>query len=498
MPALVYFNNAESVLGAPLDDSGSAFSAVSLTLAAGTGALFGSPTEERRLRLTLTHPDTPDEREIIEARGRTGDVLSVYRGLEATAVRAWPAGAKVSNYLTAEAANRFVLGPSNEYESMQGGFAVGSTQFMDVAGIYKPDGMSEFVTGAAGQLVGLPSGGSHALGVILLSGKASGESSGDVNGLWGNARAVQVAASYSSTGMALGTLVTAAEGGVAAGLRAAAGEGSLALGNGVTAVRQAMALGRDCAALGERSLAAGAGALALGDGSVALGDGAYQAAERSIAFGALPTVPRVWRALDGNSENAWEHAGSEGIVASRFYDLGVSPEFSGGSVMDGDVYRPATGAVRYRAFIPYDPRATTNSFYAPAMALPSSGLMNQPMDAANSNEAMWVAHEGGAGLRVILSLPLHVLFFPTEVGFILFKGTASTAPAVSVGDMGSDTALLPATALPGPLTGKAIHRLPVTTGKGVEGQLRFTLATAANGQFLGRFYAKGLFINTQE
>ncbi len=497
MPSLVFFNNAESTLNAPLAEIGDDFSAVSMYLVAGTGAQFGAPTEDRRLRLTLTHPDTPGAHEIVEARSRSGDMLSVYRGLEGTQVRAWSAGAKVSNYLTAGAVNRFVLGASNEYENMQGGYAVGATAFLDTASLPKPDGTSDFVTPGAGQLLGLPSGGSHSLGVILKSGKASGQSSGDVNSLWGAARVVRVAASYNATGMALGTVVAGGEGGVALGAKAAAGEGSVSVGSSVTAVRQGVALGRESAALGERSLAVGAGALALGDSSIALGDGAYQAADRSISFGALPTIPRVWRALDGNSENAWEHAGAEGVIASRFYDLGVSPQFSGGTVVDGDVYQPSAGAVRYRAFIPYDPRATANSFNAPAVTLPPSGMMNQAMDSANSNEATWVAHEGGAGLRVILSLPLHVLFFPTEVGFILFKSTSSAAPAVSVGDMGSDTAVLPATALPGPLTGKAIHRLPITAGKGVEGQLRFTLATAADGQFLGRFYAKGLFINTQ-
>ncbi|WP_280192155.1 hypothetical protein [Delftia sp. PS-11] len=498
MPALTFFNNAESKLVAQLNAIGDDFSAVQLTLTAGTGALFGSPTEARRVRLTLSNPDVTSEREIIEARSRAGDVLSVYRGLEGTAVRMWPAGTTISNYLTAGAVNRFVLGGSDAYDHMQGGFAVGVAPFMAAANTHAPDSNSGGVIGPAGQLVGLPSGGSKALGVILKPGKTNGETSGDVYGTWGTARVAMVAREYSATGMSVGTMTVAGELGMAVGIKAAAGESSIAVGTDAFAVRQGVALGSNTSAVGERSFAAGPGALALGDSSTALGDGAYQAADHSVAFGALPTIPRVWRPADGNSENAWEYTGSEGIIASRTYDLGVPPTFSGGNVMDGDVFRPASGPLRYRALIPYDPKAMPNSFNAPAMNLPAFGMSNLSMDPANSNDATWVVHEGGAGMLVILSLPMHVLFFPSEVGFILFKSTSTSAPEISVGDANSDTALLAATALPGSLTAKAIHRLPITSGKGVENQLRFKLTAVANGQFLGRFYAKGLFINTQE
>lgn len=396
---LSYRNNAQSTLAQALDALGSDFESVSMVLAVGGGAVFGDFPAQQRMRLTLSHDSAPDAHEIIEAFGRNGDSLTVYRGLEGTTVRAWPVGTQVANYLTAGGANRFVQAGADAYSGMQGGFAVGATEFIEAGSVRKVADMAQETVGPAGSLVGFSMGGSYSLGVILKTGKTSGNSSGDVNSLWGNVRMAQVTPEYASTGMAVGTLVAAQESGMATGYKASAASNSVALGLNAVAVRQSTAVGSDVAALGERSLALGASALALGDGAVALGSNAYQAADYSWGFAGVPTVPRDGRPSDGNSENAWLNSGAEGVIASRFHDLGVAPLFSGQSVQDGDVVRPTSGAVRYRALIPYDPRDNNNTYYPPSVSLPTSGMMNVAMDPDNSNEAMWVAHEAGNQLR---------------------------------------------------------------------------------------------------
>ena len=87
----------------------------------------------------------------------------------------------------------------------------------------------------------------------------------------------------------------------------------------------------------------------------------------------------------------------------------------------------------------------------------------------------------------------------TEVGFIAHKVTATTPPSVSIGTAAVPGRFASNVAL-SQITGDGcIHRIPITTGGVFARELHFKLDTAASGgQFLGRFYWRGFFVELME
>lgn len=87
----------------------------------------------------------------------------------------------------------------------------------------------------------------------------------------------------------------------------------------------------------------------------------------------------------------------------------------------------------------------------------------------------------------------------TEVGFIAHKVTATTPPSVSIGTAAVPGRFASNVAL-SQITGDGcIHRIPITTGGVIARELHFKLDTAASGgQFLGRFYWRGFFVELME
>jgi len=92
------------------------------------------------------------------------------------------------------------------------------------------------------------------------------------------------------------------------------------------------------------------------------------------------------------------------------------------------------------------------------------------------------------------------LFYPlvvTEVGFIAHKVTATTTPSISIGTAADPTKFAANVAL-SQITGDGcVHRIPITTGGVMTRDLHYKVDTAATGgQFLGRFYWRGFFVDT--
>lgn len=102
MSLYVFANNAESTLAAPIAPADT-----SLTLAAGTGAKFPSPTGGDFFTLTLTDAATGGVTEIMLCTARTGDVCTVTRAQEGTTALNWTTGDFCSNFLTAATAATF-------------------------------------------------------------------------------------------------------------------------------------------------------------------------------------------------------------------------------------------------------------------------------------------------------------------------------------------------------------------------------------------------------
>lgn len=93
------------------------------------------------------------------------------------------------------------------------------------------------------------------------------------------------------------------------------------------------------------------------------------------------------------------------------------------------------------------------------------------------------------------SVPLVI----TEVGFIAHKVAATAVPSVSIGTAAVPGRFASNVAL-SQITGDGcIHRIPITTGGVIARELHFKVVTAATGgQFLGRFYWRGFFVELME
>jgi hypothetical protein len=97
MSVFIFANDASSTLAAPISSS-----AVSLTLASGTGAEFANPSTNQQFSLTMNDAATGLLTEIIYVPTRVGDTLSgLLRGQEGTTAQSWLAGDLAANLLTA-------------------------------------------------------------------------------------------------------------------------------------------------------------------------------------------------------------------------------------------------------------------------------------------------------------------------------------------------------------------------------------------------------------
>ena len=96
MTTFVMTNNASSTLAAPISNS-----ALSLTLAAGTGAKFPNPSAGQQFPLTMNDAATGLLVEIMYCTARSGDVCTVVRAQEGTVAQNWLAGDLAANLITA-------------------------------------------------------------------------------------------------------------------------------------------------------------------------------------------------------------------------------------------------------------------------------------------------------------------------------------------------------------------------------------------------------------
>ena len=96
MAIFLFANDANTTLAAPITNT-----ALSLTVASGTGALFPNPSAGQQFALTMVDASTGEETEIMYSTARSGDTFTVIRGQEGTIAQAWIAGDLVGNFWTA-------------------------------------------------------------------------------------------------------------------------------------------------------------------------------------------------------------------------------------------------------------------------------------------------------------------------------------------------------------------------------------------------------------
>jgi hypothetical protein len=135
----VFSNFASSTLAAPITAA-----ATSLTLAAGTGALFPNPSAGQEFALVLTDAATGTKIEIVYCTARSVDTLTVVRAQEGTTGQAFIAGDLAANVLTAGQSQGFLqstqLFPARIVTTASGVFAMSTADAFGGIGLNRPSG----------------------------------------------------------------------------------------------------------------------------------------------------------------------------------------------------------------------------------------------------------------------------------------------------------------------------------------------------------------------
>lgn len=189
------------------------------------------------------------------------------------------------------------------------------------------------------------------------------------------------------------------------------------------------------------------------------------------------------------------HMTVDATGATFSVNLGVVPTWAAGtSYLDGQAVLPTTpNGNQYLLRIRQQPYTDlTSGTVEPAF---DDTFVPIDFDAADSvNKWVGVDLAGGFTQSVQSSA---MRFYPTEVGFICLEWDGVTlAPSISIGTNDDDGKYASNVALSSITGPNQIHRIPVTSNEGVTG-VRFKLNTAAGGgKFVGRFFYKGLFVET--
>jgi len=150
----LFANNAKTTLASSITSTTTA-----ITVAAGTGALFPSPTTGQGFRVTFNSISTPSLYEICICTARSGDTLTVVRGQEGTTASPFSINDIVGNYDTAGTMQNFVqtdvLQSNSDLFAVAGGSANALTASFASGLTSVPNGMTIWVdasyanTGAA-------------------------------------------------------------------------------------------------------------------------------------------------------------------------------------------------------------------------------------------------------------------------------------------------------------------------------------------------------------
>ena len=103
MPKYLFSNRASATLASAITAT-----ATSITLSSGQGSMFPAPGANEAFHATII--DVNGNSEIVRCTARSGDVLTVVRGVEGTTPRAFAAGSRIELRLTAEVVSSFVQG----------------------------------------------------------------------------------------------------------------------------------------------------------------------------------------------------------------------------------------------------------------------------------------------------------------------------------------------------------------------------------------------------
>lgn len=221
-------------------------------------------------------------------------------------------------------------------------------------------------------------------------------------------------------------------------------------------------------------------------GSSALAFGGRSRIANSVLLAGYPYLQITRSTTNGTGTD--RNLGFESVGGSVPVDLGVPTTWSATDFYRGSVVRPTTPD-GYQYWLEIEDLDVDSSLDAtePVFDGPGGGVASASGWWFPTEEPVDVGTDTFSGLVV------------TEVGFIAHVATASANPAVSIGTGANATRFANNVTLSQISGNGQIHRIPISAGGALLSgeQLRFKVETAATGgRFLGRFYWRGFFIET--
>jgi hypothetical protein len=272
----------------------------------------------------------------------------------------------------------------------------------------------------------------------------------------------------------------------------------------------AVAVGMATKASGSGSTAVGSYAFATGAGSLGVGSSAKSLAASSIALGnvtnrvpvammsaAVPMLPMA----DWSEQSELYQGSSEAVLCTPYFDLGVPATWAPNTVYHhGDIVIPPTpNGFQYVLYAEDDP-------VSPAAKLTVTSLATEPTwettvgwssDADVDGNGYWLASKPSVGYAM-LNPSAGSTFLPLQFGFMVHDtfSTLTGTPAVSIGVVGDPTRYVNAQNV-NISSAHGFYLFTGTPAMAVQAteHLLFTLTTAATaGRCVGRFFARGIFV----
>lgn len=216
-----------------------------------------------------------------------------------------------------------------------------------------------------------------------------------------------------------------------------------------------------------------------------LGDGAVQT-------GGFPVLQLVRSDLGGSSDYADGNVSREVVGGTLHLNLGTVATWTSGIYYPGHaVVVPPVPDSRQYCFEPSASAAASQTTTTPSFTPDDSCPALQGADEVGK----WVSINPAALEQGISAVPGNKVLVVTEVGFVCTSHGGGSAPVVSIGADSSPTRFASGVALSQITAAGHIHRIPVSAGGAAcEYKLTFSLVTPSSGDFLGRFYWKGFFL----
>lgn len=214
----------------------------------------------------------------------------------------------------------------------------------------------------------------------------------------------------------------------------------------------------------------------------------------AVQTGGFPVLQLVRSNLNKSANDVDGNVSREVVGGTLHLNLGTVATWTSGENYSGhSVVEPPTPDSYQYCYEPSALGAAANTTTTPDFT-PGPGGTCDALNGVNE-VGKWVSIDPAALNLSFSNVPGDSVLVVTEVGFVCTSHGGGSAPVVSIGADSSPTRFASSVSLSQITADWHIHRIPVSAGGAMcEEKLTFSLVTPSSGDFLGRFYWKGFFL----